>query len=670
MRYRTVRPAIHWGGLILFLFLLASCKASPVPTEQPNASQVQSTCSARLQIDSTPQGASVSIDGAYVGQTPGEYEISAGTHAILVVRDGFASSGGVVSLECNQVLNWQTALDDVTPPEVHLAELPNAVQPQQGLKVIAHAEDNWAIETMTLELDGEMIYQVDEATLRYNVDTQAIAAGDHVLTVMAIDRGGNRSSVNHRFSLDVPTEVPSPTSQPTATPTARPVASPTSIPPSPSPSPTISPTPKPTVSVRWETRTIQTYAYEQALYTDSAHAGHPYPLLKWEQVGAPEPKTYSVLALRNEFIELLLVPDLGGRIYQLRLRDTGQTLLYNNQVIKPTRWGPPDQGWWLAVGGIEFCAPIDEHGYLTALPWEASWSQGDDGSVTVAMRTKEQTRQLDIVVSITLAPKSTSFVLQPAIRNSGQATGEFQFWINAMLAPGGASAGPELRFYYPTQRMIVHSTGDPSLPSAGSEIPWPIFQGRDLSRYGNWANWLGLFAVDMEQPFMAVYDTERDLGLVRCYPPETTRGAKLFGFGRDFDTTTYTDDETQYVEMWGGLTRTFWEWTSLAPGAELSWREVWYPIRGLSGLLAATPSIALNGQRVGADIFLELISPRLAQWTVLVYQSEEILGRQTLHTSPGTPAQLSLPGIVRNPGLPVIVHILNAQGEQVLVQEF
>ena len=56
------------------------------------------------------------------------------------------------------------------------------------------------------------------------------------------------------------------------------------------------------------------------------------------------------------------------------------------------------------------------------------------------------------------------------------------------------------------------------------------------------------------------------MGVVRVWPGRVSRGAKIFGHG-GLDPGIWTDDGSGYVELWGGLTPTFWDSTALASGA-------------------------------------------------------------------------------------------------------
>lgn len=545
--------------------------------------------------------------------------------------------------------------------------MPTVVRPEDGLKVSAKGEGQLAIVRMILRVDGQLIYAVNEHSLRHNIDTRALAPGKHRLTVEALDEAGHIGQAELAFEILVPTVQPTPAA--TTSPAPAPLPSSTSTP---APSPQAIATAKPTntppqivpVSISNGELTISTYAYEQALYTDTAKAGHPYPLLDRSRVGAARPKAYPVLYMRNEYLELTLMPTLGGRIYQCRFLPTRQPLFYNNPVIKPTHWGPPDQGWWLAAGGMEFCLPVDEHGYVTAEPWNAEVARHADGSATVTMSIQERSRNILARVAITLRPQEAGFHVRTTLQNPDAQPKPLQFWLNAMLAPGSPSIKPSLRFYYPTSEVIVHSRGDTTLPDAYAPMPWPIYNGRDLGLYANWQNWLGFFAPALRQPFTAIYDDTTQLGMVRAFPADVARGAKLFGFGRDFgDTGAYTDDGSQYIEMWGGLTPTFADYATLAARATLTWEETWYVISRCGGPSAATARAALSAKRDGEHLDLVVASPAEYQCILSIAQGAREVMRQAFTVRPDAPfrAQVSL-----DPKLEASIRITDSRGNLVL----
>ena len=459
---------------------------------------------------------------------------------------------------------------------------------------------------------------------------------------------------------------------------ARPSESPTTAPtaqPSDTPSRGSSPTPTVTatatrvpISVRWGELTISTYAYEQALYTDPQKAGHPYALLDRSKVGPPRARTYKVLIVRNEYLELTFMPEMGGRLYQCRFLPTGQELFYNNSVIKPTHWGPPDQGWWLAIGGMEWCLPVDEHGYLTAEPWIPEVIRQPDGSVIVVMSAQERSRSIEVRVALSLHPGESGFTVRSTLYNPEATPKRVQYWLNAMLAPGAHSVQPSLRFFYPASEVIVHSRGDKSLPDAQARMSWPLFDGRDLSQYATWKNWLGFFAPTLRSPFTAVYDEAAQLGIVRIFPPESARGVKLFAFGPDFgDVGAYTDDGSEYVEMWGGLTPTFWDYAVLEPQGRASWEESWYVLSRSGGPDLATAQASVHVSREANMLGITVAAPREAHWVLHVYRGDREVAQQRLDIRPEAPFQGQVALEAGSSDEDVSIKILDLRGAEVMV---
>ncbi len=557
---------------------------------------------------------------------------------------------------------------DGTAPSVTLGDVPAQVQPAEGLKVIASASDDIGVTRMTLTLAGALLHETAEGSLRYNLDTRLLSPGSHVLVVTAWDASGNEGRAALSFVVAAPQPAPSATTarpDPTATLTPTVVASATTA-----PSPTaIVPTPAPTVqavTATWGEISIPTYGYKQALYLDPDGSGQPYPLLHRDQVTGPVDTLYRVLVLRNAWLELQLLPELGGRIYQCRFLPTGQDLLYNNRAIKPTQWGPTDQGWWLAVGGIEFCLPVDEHGYLTAEPWDTELLRAADGSATAVMSIVERSRNLRAEVRVTLRPGEAGIGLQTAITNLDGGAKSFQYWTNAMLSPGSHGVQPSLRFYFPTDAVTVHSRGDGALPDAGATMPWPVYDGRDLSHYATWRNWLGFFAPDLTASYTAVYDSAARIGMVRSFAPGEAPGAKLFGFGQGFDPGVYTDDGTQYVEMWGGLTPTFWDYATLGANERRTCEEFWYVLVGLDGLTTANERAVLYVQREAAALRISVASPGAGRWMLSVLQDGREIAQWPCETRPDAPVERRLEEGAWNPSAAVDVRVLDVAGQVVL----
>lgn len=90
--------------------------AAPV-SQQPSIAaghdlNVNST-SAKLQIDSTPPGADIEVDGSFVGNTPSEVQLTEGEHTVVIRKPGFK--------------NWERKIKSSAGSSVHVgAELEKA----------------------------------------------------------------------------------------------------------------------------------------------------------------------------------------------------------------------------------------------------------------------------------------------------------------------------------------------------------------------------------------------------------------------------------------------------------------------------------------------------------------------------------------------------------------
>ena len=102
---------------------------------------------------------------------------------------------------------------------------------------------------------------------------------------------------------------------------------------------------------------------EKRVYQGSS--GRVYPLPFTDRVA--ETKTdwrWKAVWIENEYLRVLLLPEIGGRIHAILDKTTGQDIIYRQPVIKPALVGLA--GPWIS-GGIEFNWP-QHHRPATFLP--------------------------------------------------------------------------------------------------------------------------------------------------------------------------------------------------------------------------------------------------------------------------------------------------------------
>ncbi len=334
-------------------------------------------------------------------------------------------------------------------------------------------------------------------------------------------------------------------------------------------------------------------------------------------------------------------------MYQCIFKPTGQNIFYQNAVLKPSYWGPLDreENWWLAAGGMEWALPVHEHGYEWGLPWTYQ-IESKSTEASIVLRDSIADDRLRAEIRVTLPVNRAYFVVQPHLTNPTTQPIALQFWLNALLTLGTHSASPNTEFIYPTERMIVHSTGDSALPGERQVMPWPVADGRDLSRYGNWRNWLGVFVPEVQHDYAGAYNHDTGLGVVRIFPHQVARGLKLFGFGAGFPARSeYADDGSEYFEMWGGPCKTFWseDEVTISAGESLNWSEVWLPFHDIGGLDIANPDVVAKADLQGGQVRVGIAASSAQRGFLQMQWNGQTFHQGAVQLDPQKPVMLLLP---------------------------
>lgn len=105
--------------------------------------------------------------------------------------------------------------------------------------------------------------------------------------------------------------------------------------------------------------------------------GKVYPLPVIERIcDEKQDVTYKAVYLENDYLKVMLLPELGGRIHRAYDKTNGYDFVYYNHVVKPALVGLT--GPWIS-GGIEFNWP-QHHRPSTYSPVDFTFSENEDGS--------------------------------------------------------------------------------------------------------------------------------------------------------------------------------------------------------------------------------------------------------------------------------------------------
>jgi hypothetical protein len=427
------------------------------------------------------------------------------------------------------------------------------------------------------------------------------------------------------------------------------------------------------------TVTLSTFPYER--YQSDAYD----PQYNWHfkrfdydrfraEAPQPQPRAYKTVVLENEYLRLIILPELGGRLWRVIEKSTGNDLFYHNPVVMPSPWGPENMQGWFALGGLEWGLPVSEHGYAWGTSWDVTSSQNDGQQAAVTLALPRAGQYVEASIKIRLAAGESAFTVTPTITNVSSQPVRFAYWHSAALAPGkNNTPSAETRFIIPSTSVAVHSTDDRALPGLGHTLTWPLDKGRDLSRLGNWNQYLGFFEWPAAHgPFVAVYDPTQDAGVVRVFPDVSARGSKVFALGwqHPLDTNYYTTDGSSYVELHGGLAPTFADQVALPAGESVQWSETWYAVHGIGGITQANEQGALTWERHGDNVRVGFYATQPTRGYVVVSAGGVDVARAPFVSLPDAPFVADLPldeNVVKLSGVALTVQVQDNAGAPLLV---
>ena len=169
--------------------------------------------------------------------------------------------------------------------------------------------------------------------------------------------------------------------------------------------------------------------FEQRVYQGSTGAVFPLPF--HERVSQEkEPHAWTAVHLENEWLRVVVLPELGGRIHIGYDKVAGYDFFYRNNVIKPALVGLA--GPWIS-GGVEFNWP-QHHRPATFLPTDFEIEHEDDGSVTVWCSDHDPFTRMKGMHGIRLRPDSAAIEARVRLYNRTEETQTFLWWANVAAA--------------------------------------------------------------------------------------------------------------------------------------------------------------------------------------------------------------------------------------------
>ena len=344
---------------------------------------------------------------------------------------------------------------------------------------------------------------------------------------------------------------------------------------------------------------------EKRVYQGSSGVVYPYPVFEKIE-DKKRDKVYKAVYLENEYIKVMILPELGGRVQMAYDKIKQRNFIYYNQVIKPALVGLT--GPWIS-GGIEFNWP-QHHRPSTFLPVDHCIEEYPDGSVTVWVSENEKMFHQKGMAGFTLYPGKAYLEIKGKLYNPTPVPQTFLWWANPAVAVN--------EYYQSVFPPDVHAVFDhgkrdvSTFPIAtGTYYKIDYSAGVDISNYKNIPVPTSYMAIDSEFNFIGGYENDTKAGVLHVADHHISPGKKQWtwgngDFGKAWDRN-LTDEDGPYIELMAGVyTDNQPDFSWLQPYEEKSFTQYFLPYRELGVVKNASQDILLNIEKKGSKATIKV----------------------------------------------------------------
>lgn len=405
-------------------------------------------------------------------------------------------------------------------------------------------------------------------------------------------------------------------------------------------------------------------------------------------------RRWDAVHVENEFLRLLILPEIGGRIHAALDKTNGYDLLYRQDVIKPALVGLA--GPWLS-GGIEFNWP-QHHRPSTFMPCDVFLEEHADGSKTVWLSEHDPLQRMKGMHGVCLHPGRAVIELKVRAYNRTPFVQTFLWWANVATRVHEAyqSFFPPDVFYvadhakrsmstYPLCNGRYYGVDYAQRAKHGvpaGEIP-RRFAARgdraanDLSWYANIPVPTSYMCMGTREDFFGGYDYQHAAGLVHVANHHISPGKKQWTWGnhefgyawdRNLTEANAAGQHAPYIELMAGVyTDNQPDFAFLQPGETKTWSQFWYPIRDIGPAHHASLEAALSLHVRDQKIYLGLAVTRPREGATLrVTARNQILHETTLDLAPDRPGAVALSAPARSAATDLCVTLRARDGTDLL----
>ena len=355
---------------------------------------------------------------------------------------------------------------------------------------------------------------------------------------------------------------------------------------------------------------------EKRVYQGSSGVVYPYPVIETMSDEKVD-KDYLAIWIENEYVKIMVLPELGGRVQMAWDKIKKRHYVYYNHVIKPALVGLC--GPWIS-GGIEFNWP-QHHRPSTYMPVDTCIEEGDDGSVTVWVSEMEKMFHQKGMAGFTLRPGCAYLEIKGVLYNRTDVPQTFLWWANPAVEVNDAYQSvfpPDINAVFDHGKRAVSS-----FPIAtGTYYKMDYSAGVDISNYKNIYVPTSYMGVNSRFNFEGGYENDTEAGMLHVASHHFSPGKKQWtwgngDFGRAWDRN-LTDETTAaersalgidrsgfrpYIELMAGVyTENQPDFTWLMPYEEKRFVQYFMPYRELGVVKQASKDLIMNIEENGGGM--------------------------------------------------------------------
>ncbi len=332
---------------------------------------------------------------------------------------------------------------------------------------------------------------------------------------------------------------------------------------------------------------------EKRVYQGSSGKVYPLPVID-TLTDEKADRVYNAVWLENDFLRVMVLPELGGRIQRAYDKTNGYDFVYYNEVIKPALVGLA--GPWIS-GGIEFNWP-QHHRPTTFSPVEYVLAENADGSKSVLLSEVDPMYGTKGMMTFTVYPGRAYIQIQGRLYNRTPLPQTFLWWANPAVA---VNERTQSIFPPDVHAVMDHGKRDVSrFPIAtGVYYKHDYSAGVDISRYCNIPVPTSYMAYRSAFNFVGGYDEGAQAGVLHIADHHVSPGKKQWtwgngDFGQAWDRN-LTDANGPYIELMTGVfTDNQPDFSWLKPHEEKTFTQVFMPYKQVGRVCNANTEIVLG----------------------------------------------------------------------------